>query len=299
MSSSVRWRISQSFGTASHTQDRGGDQQTKHNSTCAQFIHMNGESLSLPPHLVRWFFLLLVCSSNLHTSTWHDVNRGDLLLQLVQKKKLYYYAIFCTLRGAGVDWQWFMAQEWMVTTSYLAVRVDHWCARALLSLTCYYYCRWMDEWMTWNGVGYGKNKCRILWLVKAHVIYNCSSDHKFSTIVEGSAIRFSPEPVVHCPHHSIQYCMYCRFSKAHKPVQVFFFSSSSSFMSNRVVHSKSTARAVYEQATSRPVRAPTTTTLVGVVKCGLEVVARIWVGEALREKETHMKITSFLVAENV
>lgn len=128
-------------------------------------------------------------------------------------------------------------------------------------------------------------------LVKAHVIYNCSSD-RFSTIVEGSAIRFSPETVVHCPHHSIQYCMYSRFSKAHKPVQVFF--SSSSFMSNRVVHSKSSLR-----PTSRPVRAPTTTTQVGVVKCGLEVVERIWVGEAEREKETHMKITSFLVAENV
>lgn len=148
MSSSVRWRISQSFGTATRQRRRSANEAQLHMCT----IYTYEWRISLPPSPLGE--VVFSPSGVLQQPPHQYVTRcqsGRSFTATCAEEIILLYAIFCTLRGAGVDCQWFMAQEWMVTTSYLAVRVDHWCARALLSLTCYYYCRgmagWMNEWL--------------------------------------------------------------------------------------------------------------------------------------------------------
>lgn len=250
MSSSVRWRISQSFGTAS--QPHKAEKEISEWSSAPHVHNLYIWMANLSPSLPTWWgcFFSFWCAPATSTPVRDTMSIGAIFYCNLCRRRNY--IIIChflhvkgsrcrlaMIHGSGMDGD----DKLFSRPCGSLVRPRSVVAHLLLLLP-------MDGWMNdleWSWLW--KKQMPHFVLVKAHVIYNCSSDHKFSTIVEGSAIRFSPEPVVHCPHHSIQYCMYSRFSKAHKPVQVFF--SSSSFMSNRVVHSKSTARAVYDQPAGR------------------------------------------------
>lgn len=212
MSSSVRWRISQSFGTASQPHKAEEEISKRSSAPHVHNLYIWMANLSLPPSPLDE--VLFSPSGVLQQPPHQYVTRcqsGRSFTATCAEEEIILLCHFlhvkgsrCRLamiHGSGMDGD----DKLFSRPCGSLVRPRSVVAHLLLLLP-------MDEWMTWNGVGYGKNKCRISWLVKAHVIYNCSTD-QFSTIVEGSAIRFSPEPVVHCPHHSIQYCMYCRFQK--------------------------------------------------------------------------------------